>query len=110
MRQSCHLAVAHGGRGLIVVQEDSPTNRGFRVRLGAELALDSTCSGRIILANLDDEERAHQLELAKHFEAGEEVEPAELEEALEQIRSKGFYQVKSKYTQGVTDVGFPIFG
>ena len=110
MRQSCHIAVPHGGRGLIVVQEDSPTNRGFRVRLGAELALESTCSGRIILANLDDEERAHQLELAKSFEGREETDLIELRDAIDQIQSKGYYQVKSQYTKGVTDLGCPIFG
>lgn len=110
MRQSCHIAVPHSGRGLIVVQEDSPTNRGFRVRLGAELALDSTCSGRIILAYLQDEERAHQLKLAEMDEDGERVPKHELSAAIEQIREKGYYQVKSQYTKGVTDLGCPIFG
>ena len=110
MRQSCHIAVPHQGRGLIVVQEDSPTNRGFRVRLGAELELATTCSGLIILAFLDEHERERQIELAKQHEDAPMIDLVELKDMIEKIREKRYYQVKSSYTKGVTDVGCPIFG
>lgn len=110
MRQSCHVVVPHNGRGLIVVQEDSPTNRGFRVRLGAELELATTCSGLIIQAFLDPEERERQVALAKKLEDAPDYNPKEIEAMVQKIREKRYYQVKSSYTKGVTDVGCPIFG
>lgn len=110
VRQSAHIVVPHSGRGMIVVQQDSPTNRGFRVRLGANLALTTTCSGITILANLDEDESARQLAMAEVHE-GADVESREiLAEQLPKIRAKGYYQVRSRYTKGVTDLGCPIFG
>ena len=110
MRQSVHITVPHSGRGLIVVQQDSPTNRGFRVRLGAELALTTTCSGLVILANLEGEERARQLALAEAIEGADAEAHDVLEKQIQAVASRGYYQVRSSYTKGVTDVGCPIFG
>ena len=47
--QSCHLVIYHKGRGLIVAQQDSPTERSINVRLGAEAPLLDTCSGHVIV-------------------------------------------------------------
>lgn len=110
VRQSAHITVPHSGRGLIVVQQDSPTNRGFRVRLGAELALTTTCSGLVILANLEDGERARQLALAEAIEGADAEAHDVLERQIAAVAARGYYQVKSSYTKGVTDVGCPIFG
>lgn len=110
MRQSCHIAVPHNGHGLIVVQQDSPTNRGFRVRLGAELQIRSTCSGRVFLAFMEEERLQHHLALADAHGEPDELSPEECAAITEKIRAKGYYQVKSSYTKGVTDLGCPLFG
>lgn len=108
--QSCQISVPFRGQGLIIVQENSPTDRGFRVRLGSSISLANTCSGKILLAFMDEGQRTEALELA-HQLGGKYAEvPANLEEDLEKIRKRGYNQEKSQFTQGVTDVGCPVFG
>lgn len=108
--QSCQIAVHHNGRLLIIVQEHSPTNRNFSVRLGAELNLTTTASGRVLLAYSDEERRQEMLNLAATYGDIPEMSPEEFETILSTIKTKGINRQKSKYTTGVTDVGCPIRG
>lgn len=108
--QSCHIVVPFRGRGLIVVQQDPPTRRGFRVRLGAELELVTTCSGRILLAFSEAATRQQLLREAEAIGDDGVEDRAELERSLKEIVARRYYQVKSRYTDGVTDVGCPLFG
>lgn len=101
IEQSCHLAVRNGNRGMIVYRQQTPGPTVFAVRTGADISLEPTCSGHVLLA----------------FNAvndGPAVEPtdrdASLELALRKIRSRGFEMMKSTRTVGVTDISCPIFG
>lgn len=107
-RQSCHLVIYHDGRGIIVDQQDGPTDRCLNVRLGAEASLTDTCSGRLLLAFSDTEERKSMLaERPKHFR--KRLRKAQLDATLEAIRSRGYERVDSAQIQGVIDIGFPVF-
>ena len=108
--QSCHVAVPFNGQTLIIVQENSPTSRGFRVRLGAAYPLSKTCSGKILLAFAPDDDRIDMLKQEAKLEKRRKVTPDGLDDALEKVRKHGYVEEKSSFTKGVTDLGCPIFG
>lgn len=101
IEQSCHLVVRNGNRGLVVYRQLTPGPTVFAVRVGADIALESTCSGHVLLA----------------FDAvndGPAVPPVDMDAALElavrKIKTRGYEMMKSVRTVGVTDMSCPIFG
>ena len=107
-QQSCHLVVYHDGRGVIVVQQDSPSDRCLNVRLGAEAPLTDTCSGHVLLAFTDAEERRSMLaEQPARFK--KRIKTAQLDGVLATVLSRGYELVDSGQVQGVKDIGFPVF-
>ncbi|MFT4077396.1 MAG: IclR family transcriptional regulator [Asticcacaulis sp.] len=93
IEQSCHLVVRNGERGLVMFRAENPGPTGLAVRLGADIALDTTCSGHVLLAFAGDTDSLPEL-------AGE----------FAKIRTRGFAQMKSTRTLGVTDISCPVFG
>jgi DNA-binding IclR family transcriptional regulator len=55
--QACHLTVYSQGRQIVVSKVDAPSGMGFSVRVGAELDVLVSASGRVLLAFQDDETR-----------------------------------------------------
>jgi DNA-binding IclR family transcriptional regulator len=108
VEQSCHVAVYHGGRALIVLQQDSPSDRVFSVRLGAEAPLLTTCSGRILLSFSDPQMREHMLREQPSNMRGD-MSPKTIERMVARIRAQGCERVMSTMMQGVQDVGYPVF-
>ncbi len=105
--QSCHLTIYYEGKGHVIAQQDSPSERVFSVRLGAQVPLLGSCSGHILLAFADEEERQRMLEGAP----AERKKPsgAAIKRLVRKIRSQGFEMIVSQQAQGVRDVGLPIF-
>lgn len=104
--QSCHLTVVEGGRGIVVAQVDSPGDIGFAVRVGSEMDLVSTASGRVLLAF--QAEGGRQRVLTRR--AGENgIEVAELSALLQPIVDRGHEEMDSTRTRGVHDISFPVF-
>ncbi len=60
--QSCHLTVYNQGRQIVLAKVDSPSGMGFSVRVGAELDVLVSASGRVLLAFQDDETRTARVE------------------------------------------------
>ena len=106
--QSCHLVIYHKGRGIIVVQQDSPIERCLNVRLGAEAPLIDTCSGHVLLAFAGAKERKSML-AERPPRARKRIGKAKLEEIMEPVLARGYELVNSGQVQGVKDIGFPIF-
>jgi DNA-binding IclR family transcriptional regulator len=105
--QSCHLVIHYEGRGHVVGQHDAPTDRIFSVRLGAEAPLLDTCSGHVLLAFADAQERRA---MVGKIPAGQRKPRAEeLEKLVRRVRKKGYERIKSAQVQGVKDIGYPIF-
>jgi len=100
IEQSCHLAVRNGDRALIVYRQQTPGPTVFAVRVGADIALETTCSGHVLLAfdAVNDGPRVHQ-----------EAHNAALDLTLRKVRTRGFEMMKSTRTVGVTDLSCPIF-
>jgi DNA-binding IclR family transcriptional regulator len=108
VEQSCHVAVYYQGKVMIVAQEDSPADKGFSVRLGAEVDLFDSCSGRVLLAFASAEQRQTMLDEKKRYR-GAKSTPRKLNKQLQDIRDKGYDSLASSHVNGVTDIGYPIF-
>jgi DNA-binding IclR family transcriptional regulator len=106
INQSVHLCILHAGRLLVVAQCDNPDNNINTVRLGAQIPIYDSASGRVLAAFMDIEERAHLLDLAG-------PEPAERREAfladLPLVRAVGYCQGPSLTIEGITNLSAPVF-
>ena len=107
INQSCHVSIYYSGRGHVVFQQDAPTDRIFKVRLGAEAPLFDTCSGRVLFAFSDEQQRAMMVDsIPSNQRKPEEGEEAKL---VKRLRKKGCERTKSQQVQGIYDIGYPIF-
>ena len=108
IEQSCHLVIYFNGRGIIIAQQDSPGERGLNVRLGATAPLPNTCSGHILLAFAEPEQRREML--AEQAPRHKKILTAKAADNMaERIRQQGFEQIESGQIQGVIDIGYPVY-
>ncbi len=105
--QSCHVVIYYDGRGHIIAQQDAPSERSLRVRLGAEAPLLNTCSGHVLLAFASSHERKRMLEKLPMGYCRPKA--ALLTKLVERVRQQGYETTKSAQIEGVQDIGFPIF-
>lgn len=105
--QSCHLVIYYEGKGHVVVQQDSPSERILSVRLGAEAPLIDSCSGHVILAFSTEQERRTMIGRIPAHHRKPSI--AEANRVAKQVREQGFERVHSAQIGNVLDIGFPIF-
>lgn len=108
INQSCHLVVRSGTQGLVVLrQENQRRHANLSVRLGAVIELVGSCSGQVLLAHLEPDERNAVLaSLPKPLGLARR----KLDGIIERIRKRGYELHKSPVTAGVTDISYPIRG
>lgn len=105
---SCHLVVRSGSQGLVVFrQENQRRHANLSVRVGAIISLVGSCSGHVLLAHLDDEEREN---LLRNLPRPWPISRARLDQVLRGVKRRGYEMHRSPITAGVTDIGFPIRG
>jgi DNA-binding IclR family transcriptional regulator len=108
INQSCHLVVRSGTQGLVVLrQENQRRHANLSVRLGATIDLPMSCSGQVLLAHLDADERDALLGSLK-LPRG--TSRASLDAKLTRVRKQGYVMHRSPITAGVTDISYPIRG
>lgn len=108
INQSCHLVVLSQSQGLVILRQENPKRHAnLSVRLGATIALDSSCSGQVLLAHLESAERESVL---AELPRSRNVARAKLLKNLERIRKQGYEVQPSPITAGVTDVSYPVRG
>ncbi len=105
--QSCHLAVCHEDRMVVVAQTDNPGSIGLSVRMGAQLNLLRTASGLVILAFRSDEERKRIL-LTQTEDLDPPINIDELEVRLAKIRKRGYEESDSQHVRGVRNLSYPV--
>lgn len=105
--QSCHLVIYYAGKGHVIVQQDSPSERMLSVRLGAEASLSETCSGHVLLAFADDDERQEMLDSVPEYH--HKPPKTMLKKIVDRIRTDGFECISSAQIQGVQDIGYPVY-
>lgn len=107
IEQSCHLVIYFEGRGHIIAQQDSPSERILSVRLGARAPLLKSCSGHVLLAYSNKEQRKVMLKKIpnNHIKLANE----EVNSIIKNVIARGFESIKSEQIEGVQDLGYPIF-
>lgn len=104
--QACHLTVYGQGKQIVVAKVDTPSGMGFSVRVGSELEVLISSSGRVLLAFQDAETRRLRIEesLAR---SPEQADP-QIDGILDFIRERGFESTPSSQVRGLYAVSFPI--
>ena len=105
INQSMHMAILHSGKVLVIAQVDCSDNNITAVRLGAQIALYDTSSGRVLAAWMDDETLASLLDEAG---TGAEDRQSAFLRDLPEVRAAGYAQNESFTIAGVTNISAPI--
>lgn len=106
LEQSCHLTVYSSGRQIVLAKVDSPTGMGFSVRVGAELDVLVSASGRVLLAFQDEPTR--RLRLEECLQRRPAHADKRIHRMLEKVRTAGFESIASVQVRGLWAVSFPI--
>lgn len=104
--QSCHLTVYSQGKQVVVYKVDAPSGMGFSVRVGAELDLLISASGRVLLAFQDTETQQFRIEEA--VQRRPEQADLQLSAVLDGVRAAGFEAIPSIQVRGLYAVSFPV--
>lgn len=104
--QSCHLTVYTQGRQVVVAKVDAPGGMGFSVRVGAELDVLVSTSGRVLLAFLDAETQAARV--AESLARRPDHANARMAEVLSLVKARGYESAPSVQVRGLHAVSFPI--
>jgi DNA-binding IclR family transcriptional regulator len=104
--QSCHLTVYNQGRQVVISKVDAPSGMGFSVRVGAELDVLVSASGRVLLAFQSPETR--KLWLAESVQRRPNHAEPRIERILDSVRACGFASIASVQVRGLLAVSFPI--
>jgi DNA-binding IclR family transcriptional regulator len=108
INHSCHLVVRSGNQGLVILRKENPLRHAnLSVRLGAVIKLVSSCSGYVLLAHMEPEERE---QLLKSIPRPWDVSRVKLTRTLDRIRKRGYEIQPSMITAGVTDLSYPVRG
>ncbi|WP_333567627.1 IclR family transcriptional regulator [Sphingorhabdus sp.] len=104
--QSCHLTVYSQGRQLVIAKVDVPSGMGFSVRVGSELDVLVSASGRVLLSFQDSETRKLRISESHLCETGQDLEA--LHSTLEDIAKRGFEAAPSGQVRGLFAISYPI--
>ena len=104
--QSCHLTVYNQGRQIVIAKVDNPSGMGFSLRVGAELDVLVSASGRVLLAFQDKETR--ELRIAESEARKPAHADAQINTILDTIKARGFESIPSVQIRGLYAVSFPI--
>jgi DNA-binding IclR family transcriptional regulator len=92
---------------VILRQENQRRHANLSVRLGAVIELATSCSGRVLLAHLEPDERAVALRSVPRPRG---MSQSGLESILKKTARQGYELHRSPITAGVTDIGYPVRG
>lgn len=104
--QACHLTVYSQGRQIVIAKVDVPSGMGFSVRIGSELDVLVSASGRVLLAFQDDQTRDLRIDEALLREPG--ADPDTVRATLKKIARNGFEAAPSGQVKGLFAVSYPI--
>lgn len=106
LQQACHLTVWGNGSQVVLAKVDVPSGMGFSVRLGAELDVTVSASGRVLLAFQED--AISDLRIAEALRRRPAQDDRDLGRKLTTIRERGFESAHSAQVRGLYAVSAPI--
>lgn len=105
--QACHLVVASADQMVVVARVEAPRNMSFSVRVGFRRELIGTTSGTILYAF--QRPGAREALEAMLRPTVSKAEWRAFDTKARQAVAEGYLQVKSPFTEGITDISCPIF-
>jgi DNA-binding IclR family transcriptional regulator len=111
VRASAHAAVLVGRDVVIVAKEPSPERIQVTTRVGGGTPLHASALGKVLLADLSDNERRPLLAAPlSRFTDKTITDPRKLEQALDQVRDQGYAIEVEEEHPGVGCIGAPVRG
>lgn len=104
--QACHLTVYSQGRQIVIAKVDVPSGMGFSVRIGSELDVMVSASGRVLLSFQDSETRMLRIGESHLREPEQNLEV--LQVTLDVIAKRGFEAAPSGQVRGLFAISYPI--
>lgn len=104
--QSCHLTVYGRGKQVVISKVDAPSGMGFGVRVGTELDLIASASGRVLVTFQDEEIISMRLKEAAARKPSDVYES--ISSKLDMIKNQGFDSSPSVQIKGLHAISFPI--
>jgi DNA-binding IclR family transcriptional regulator len=104
--QACHLTVYSQGRQIVIAKVDVPSGMGFSVRVGSELDVLVSASGRVLLAFQEEKTRAFRVEESLLRANGAKADV--ILPALQKIAKQGYEAAPSGQVKGLFAISFPI--
>ncbi len=105
---SCHMSILYDGKLMVVAQNRAPGPVSLSIEEGGTFPLLKTNSGKVILANLTEEQLQQQLGNNKDYKTFSAKAKKDFLKELEDIKEKGYKLSASQLTLGVTDLAAPI--
>lgn len=106
LEQACHLTVYSDGAQVVIAKVDNPSGLGFSVRVGAELDVLVSASGRVLLAFQDS--AIAQQRIKESVRRRPDQSNAQIEQVLRKVRSRGYESIVSVQVKGLHAVSYPI--
>lgn len=104
--QTCHLSVYSQGKQVAIFKVDAPSGMGFSVRVGAELDVLISASGRVLLAFQDAETRRFRVD--ECIQRRPQQANEQLDAILDGVRARGYEAIPSIQVLGLFPVSFPV--
>lgn len=104
--QSCHLTVYGEGRQIVLAKIDAPSGMGFSVRVGSELDVLISASGRVLLAFQDTETRKFRIK--ESLQRRPNHADPQIDNVLNFVQERGYESIPSVQVRGLYAVSFPI--
>lgn len=104
--QACHLTVYSQGRQIVIAKVDQPSGMGFSVRIGSELDVLVSASGRVLLAFQDAQTQEMRISECALREPTQDL--AALQATLQEITQRGYEAAPSGQVKGLFAISCPI--
>jgi len=104
--QSCHLTIWGAGHQVVIAKVDVPSGMGFSVRVGSELDVIVSASGRVLLAFQDT--AVCEQRLAQATERRPDQADDTIGAKLEAIRRRGYESARSVQVRGLHALSYPV--
>lgn len=103
---SCDLRVYNKGAQTVIAAVETPTGIGFATRVGSEIEVAPSASGRVLIAFQDAETAELRLRESLAGKTAEEIDLFRRD--VQAVAVKGFAELQSNQYAGVYAIAFPI--
>lgn len=108
--QSCHLGVIEGGELVVIASADPPTRIRLSIAVGSRFDIAATVSGRALLADMHESERAALLKSSLRFKKMKAPERREFLQQLSQTSARQCHTAIDESIAGVADYAITVGG